>query len=69
VTDSRDVRNAKRQRTLSALSARDREALDRFYNLGEDIPQIARDLGMTQRALRDLKTRVKRAFVASDSPQ
>ena len=66
---SRDAKNAKRRRILSALSSREREALDRFYNLGENVPGIARDLGMTQRQVRDLKTRVKRAFLAGDRPQ
>ena len=66
---ARDANNAKSRRILSALSAREREALDRFYNLGETIPVIARDLGMTQRQVRDLKTRVKRAFLAGDRPQ
>jgi hypothetical protein len=71
VTDlvSRDANNAKRRRILSALSSRERDALDRFYNLGESVPGIARDLGMTQRQVRDLKTRVKRAFLAGDRPQ
>jgi len=66
---SREAKHAKKQRILAALSSREREALDRFYNLGEELPRIARDLGMTQRELRSLKTRVKRAFLAGDRPQ
>lgn len=66
---SRDSERARKQRILSALSSREREALERFYNLGEDISQIARDLGMTERQLRELKARVKREFLAGDRPQ
>jgi hypothetical protein len=71
VTDwfSRGARQAKRKRILSTLSAREREALDRFYNSGHDLPRISRDLGMTERELRELKARVKRAFLAADTPQ
>jgi DNA-binding MarR family transcriptional regulator len=66
---SRDSERARKQRILSALSSREHEALERLYNLGEDISQIARDLGMTQRQLRELKTRLKREFLAGDRPQ
>jgi DNA-directed RNA polymerase specialized sigma24 family protein len=66
---SRDSERARKQRILAALSSREREALERLYNLGEDISRIARDLGMTQRQLRELKMRVKREFLAGDRPQ
>jgi DNA-directed RNA polymerase specialized sigma24 family protein len=66
---SRDSERTRKQRILAALSSREREALERFYDLGEDISEIARDLGMTKRQLRDLKMRVKRAFLAGDRPQ
>ena len=66
---SRDSERERKQRILSALTSREREALERLYHLGEDISQIARDLGMTEREVRELRTRVKRAFLAGERPQ
>jgi hypothetical protein len=64
-----DLADPRKQRILSELSSLEREALERFYNLGEDVPKIAQDLGMTSRQVRELKVRVKRAFLAGSRPQ
>ena len=66
---SRSVKHTKRKRILAALAPGEREALDRFYNLGQDVRQISRDLGMTEHEFKELRARVKKAFLDADKPQ
>jgi DNA-directed RNA polymerase specialized sigma24 family protein len=51
--------------TLETLSEQEREALIRFYVLGQSPQQISRDLGLDEEQLRAIKERVKKAFLAA----
>ena len=55
-------KDARLKRILANLSPRQREALYRFYSLGEDSVQVSRALGLDESELRELKSRVKREF-------
>jgi DNA-directed RNA polymerase specialized sigma24 family protein len=60
---------AMQQRVLARLSADEREALYRFYTLGQREGEISENLGFDESELRSLKARVKREFQAARWPQ
>jgi hypothetical protein len=64
-SSARRAKDARIQRILATLSPGEREALERFYNLQQDIPQISRAVGMSERELHELKLQVKKAFLAA----
>jgi DNA-directed RNA polymerase sigma subunit (sigma70/sigma32) len=57
--------DAKLKHILSELTPREREALDRFYCLQQTAEQISTELHMDAEKLRNLKSRVKMAYLAS----
>jgi DNA-directed RNA polymerase specialized sigma24 family protein len=52
---------------LAKLSPTEREAITRFYELGQPSRQICEDLGLDADEFRRLKSRVRRAFLAGSS--
>jgi DNA-directed RNA polymerase specialized sigma24 family protein len=54
---------------MSDLSPLEREALLRFYSLGQTPNQIHRDLDFDVARFRELKSRVRRAVLALSKPQ
>ncbi len=61
-----DAKLARMRRIVGSLSPRERDALNRFYNLDQDIRQIAQALQMSENELHELKARVRRAFQSTD---
>jgi hypothetical protein len=59
---------AKVIKILAGLTLREVEALNRFYIQEQDTAQIAEDLGVDIGHLRELKSRVKRAYSAMERP-
>jgi len=57
--------HAKLSMILAKLSAREREALKRFYVLEETSSQVCQAMGMEEEELRTLKAKVKRDFIAA----
>ena len=53
---------ARIRRILAALSPGEREALHRFYALEQDTEEISRAIGLSENALRELKSRVRKAY-------
>ena len=53
---------ARLRKILAALSPKERDALERFYVLGQDTSQILREMKMAPDELRHLKAEVKRQF-------
>ena len=49
---------------LAQLSPLEREAMTRFYELGQTSRQICRDLGLNAEEFQRIKSRVKKAFLA-----
>jgi DNA-directed RNA polymerase specialized sigma24 family protein len=47
---------------LDMLTPREREALHRFYVLGQTKAQIVREMGFDEKALQELKARAKKQF-------
>lgn len=68
-TQFRSPKEARFQRILAGLTAREREALYRFYTLKENTEQISQALGLGEAALQKLAARVKRAFTAARHSQ
>ena len=66
---SHGSREARHQRALGDLTAREREALYRFYTLKQRSSQISRELEISESELRELKSRVKREFLAGTRSQ
>jgi FixJ family two-component response regulator len=58
--------HAKLRRILSQLTSKEREALDRYYNLEHSEEQIARDLAISPAKLRTLRSTVKKVYFATN---
>ena len=50
------------RRILAALTPRQREAIHRFYVLGQNAAQILQDMSMDASEFEELKSRVKRQY-------
>ena len=64
----RDKDLAKVVKILAGLAPREVEALNRFYMQEQETAEIAADLGIDISHLRELKSRVKQAYLAMDRP-
>jgi hypothetical protein len=62
-------KEARAGRILAALSPAEREALFRFYTLGETTAQISQRLEMTENQFRELKERVRINFQLGERVQ
>jgi DNA-directed RNA polymerase specialized sigma24 family protein len=59
---------AKLQKILARLEPGEREALTRFYLLEHDPVRITAELGISDSQLRELKARVRAAYLAIERP-
>jgi hypothetical protein len=64
----RDTDLAKVIKILRGLTPREVEALNRFYIQGQDNAEITADLRIDISGLRELKSRVKQAYLAMEKP-
>ena len=59
---------AKVLKILRALEPTEVEALNRFYTQGQDTARVAMDLGIAIGRFRELKSRVKQAYLTMERP-
>jgi hypothetical protein len=65
---SHDEDLAKLKKILARLEPGEREALTRFYLMEHDTVRITAELGINDGQLRELKARVRAAFLAMERP-
>ena len=58
--------DAKLKRILSQLTPKEREALDRYYNLEHSEEEIASDLEISPDQLRTLRSTVRKVYFATN---
>jgi DNA-directed RNA polymerase specialized sigma24 family protein len=65
---SQDEDLAKLKKILARLEPVEREALTRFYVLGHDTVRVTAELGIGDSQLRELKARVRTAYLTEERP-